>query len=152
MISRTGPRPTTSTHGPHRQLDQRATPELWGRLVHEAMALPGVTEGHSQVSPAPTRALLLLDLHVVGPTGSSLAAVLPVEPAHIHGVTDTSLHICLPAQLTAAAVDSGWAEPHQYADHPTEVMVYAPRDESELGIVVELVRSSIEFAMGASLD
>ena len=56
---RCGPRPVTSTDGPHRQLSQRATPALWGRLVASSFALPGVVEGHSAVSPASSRAVLL---------------------------------------------------------------------------------------------
>ncbi len=49
---RPGPRPTTSSDGPHRQLDQLAPPALWGELAQRVFALDGVVEGHSQVSPA----------------------------------------------------------------------------------------------------
>jgi hypothetical protein len=56
---RRGERPAVSDAGPQRQLTDRATPELWGALVGSAVALPGVEEGHSQVSPASSRALFL---------------------------------------------------------------------------------------------
>ena len=42
---RPGSRPATSTEGPHRQLDQRSSPELWGRLVAAVFALDGVLLG-----------------------------------------------------------------------------------------------------------
>jgi hypothetical protein len=56
----------------------------------------------------------------------------------------------LPAGTVAAAVDAGWAEPHPMALRgaipPTAVMLYAPRDESELDVIEGLVRSSLAFA------
>lgn len=61
---------------------------------------------------------------------------------------DTSIHLCLPELLARQAVEAGWAEPHPYAEHPTELMVYAPRDDAELAIVLLLVRASIDHAMG----
>jgi len=61
VLPRRGPRPRTSQEGPHRQLDQQSPPELWGRLVLACTTLPGVREGHSQVSLASSRALLLDD-------------------------------------------------------------------------------------------
>ena len=44
---RPGGRPATSTEGPHRQLDQRSSPELWGRLVAAVFALDGILIGAS---------------------------------------------------------------------------------------------------------
>jgi hypothetical protein len=51
LPNRAGPPPAVSTSGPQRQLDQRTPPELWGRLLFEALCLPGVVEGRSAVSP-----------------------------------------------------------------------------------------------------
>lgn len=146
LAPRQGQRPTTSTEGPQRQLDQHASPELWGLLVAGALRFPHVIEGHSQVSPAATRALLFDDLREPLADSTSLAPRPPLEPAHIHGVTDTSSHLCLPPARAVEVCDLGWAEPHQYADHPTEVMLYAPRHRDELAIVLTLLQESLSFA------
>ncbi|MGW9629345.1 hypothetical protein ACWGST_01465 [Agromyces sp. NPDC055520] len=69
---RPGTRPTVSTVGPQRQLDQRATPELWGRLVASVFALDGVVEGHSQVSPKSSRAVFLEGLEAARAAETSL--------------------------------------------------------------------------------
>jgi hypothetical protein len=111
---RRGERPAVSDAGPQRQLTDRATPELWGALVGSAVALPGVEEGHSQVSPASSRALFLRDQrdHVVPWT--SLAPDGRLEPVHLHGVEDTSVHLCLPVARGVELTELGWAIPHQY--------------------------------------
>ncbi|MES2092439.1 MAG: antibiotic biosynthesis monooxygenase [Actinomycetota bacterium] len=78
---RADPRPVTSTQGPHRQLSQPSTPALWGQLVARVFALPGVIEGHSSVSPASSRAVLLASRPQLRAPGTSLApAGDPVEP------------------------------------------------------------------------
>lgn len=143
---REGSRPLTSAEGPHRQLDQQSSPELWGRMVAAVFALPLVREGHSQVSPAASRAVLLDDRHEVTDPTTSLAPRAPLEPVHLHGVADTSLHLCLPADRAREVCEEGWGEPHGYADHATEIMVYGPRTEAELGVVLGLVRESLGFA------
>ena len=48
----------------------------------------------------------------------------PLEPVHLHGVADTSTHLCLPADRAREICALGWGEPHGYAEHATEVMVY----------------------------
>lgn len=128
LAARPGPRPRTSSHGPHRQLDQQATPELWGRLVAEVFSLPYAREGRSQVSPASSRAVLFDDLDQVSDPATSLAPAPPLEPVHLHGVTDTSAHLCVPPDRAREVCALGWGEPHGYADHDTEVMVYGTQE------------------------
>lgn len=143
-----GSRPATSSQGPHRQLTDRATPELWGRLVFEAMSIHQVREGQSSVSMADSRALLLSELFADHGEWS-LATSGPIEPAHIHGVTDTSIHLCLPVKRAVELCSKGWGELHPYADYATQVMLYAPRNEQELGTVLGLLRESVTFALTA---
>lgn len=116
--------------------------------MYEAFRLPHVAEGRSQVSPPPSRALILGN-HVVFRPMASLAPEPPIEPAHIHGVTDTSMHLCLPSERAAQVCALGWGEPHGYADHDTEIMVYGPRDGRELEIALGLLKESISFARTA---
>lgn len=143
-------RPATSTEGPHRQLTQRATPELWGRLVARVFELPGVAEGHSQVSPASSRAVFLVDMEVGRAPETSLAPGGRLEPVHLHGVEDTSIHLCLPAERGQELTALGWAEPHQYEDFGTEFMIYGPRTTDEIDVVLSIIEESLAFARGAS--
>ena len=150
---RRGARPVTSTEGPHSQVSQRSTPALWGRLVARTFALPGIVEGHSAVSPASSRAVLLASRpQLLAPETSLAPQGNPVEPVHLHGMDDTSIHLCLPSQRAAELCDRGWAEPHQYADHVSEIMVYGPRDEPELEFVVGLIAESVEWATKSNAE
>ena len=143
---RSGLRPETSKVGPHRQLTDLATPELWGRLVFESMTIDHVSEGRSSVSMADSRALLLTELQ--GEHGEcSLALAGPHEPAHVHGVSDTSVHLCLPVERAREACEKGWGETHPYANFDTQVMIFAPRDSEELEVVLGLIRESVAFAL-----
>src|SRR5690242_14084754 len=145
---RSGSRPATSSEGPHRQLDQRATPELWGRLVARVFELPGVIEGISQVSPASSRAVFLADMETERAAETSLAPGRRLEPVHLHGFEDTSTHLCLPPERGRQLSDLGWAEPHQFEEFGTEFMIYGPRSDEELRIVVSIIEESIAFARG----
>ena len=147
---RPGPRPITSNQGPHRQIDQKASPALWGELVARTFALPGVIEGHSQVSPADSRAVFLADQRVERAPETSLAPGRRLEPVHLHGVSDTSVHLVLPSIRGARLVELGWAEPHQYADFGTEFMVYGPRSDAELAVVLSIIQESLAFARSAT--
>lgn len=146
---RPGRRPTTSEDGPHRQLDQQAPAAIWGQLVARVFDLVGVVEGISQVSPASSRAVFLVDRTEELAPQTSLAPGRRLEPVHLHGVHDTSVHLTLPAARGAELVRHGWAEPHQYAEFDTEFLVYGPRDLEELTQVVALVEESLDFARGA---
>jgi hypothetical protein len=143
---RPGPRPTLSDEGPQRQLTDRAMPDLWGRLVARAFALPDVRESHSQVSPASSRGLFLRDLETPIVPWTSLAPDGRLEPVHLHGVDDTSVHLCLPVARGAELTALGWATPHQYEDFGTEFLVYGPRDQAELDVVVGIIEEAVAFA------
>lgn len=135
-----------SAEGPQRQLDDCSTPELWGSLVARVFALPDVVEGHSQVSPASSRAVFLHDRKTAVVPWTSLAPHGRLEPVHLHGVDDTSVHLCLPAARGTELTALGWAIPHQYEDFGTEFLVYGPRNGSELDVVLSIVEESIAFA------
>ncbi|CAN5151936.1 hypothetical protein BH09ACT6_BH09ACT6_09840 [soil metagenome] len=151
MISepRPGSRPRVSVEGPQRQLSQQSPPGLWGTLVSEVFSLPGVIEGHSQVSPASSRAVFLLDMVAERAPQTSLAPGRRLEPVHLHGVGDTSIHLVLPPDRGRQLTELGWAEPHQYEDFGTEFMVYGPRTLNEVDIVVSIIAESLAYARGA---
>lgn len=148
---RPGSRPATSTQIPHRQHDQQPT----GRgqldaLLEAAGAWPGVVVGESGVSVEGARALILEGDDVAGPPE---AFMVGREFCHGHAQGDFSLHACLPLGLAAEAERAGWAEPHFLAltgQLPaTVVMLFAPRNDAEREVVLDLVRASYEFARTA---
>lgn len=145
-FARGGTRPTVSSDGPQTQLTQQSSPALWGQLVARVFELDSVVEGHSQVSPPSSRAIFLTDLVEELAPETSLAPGLRLEPVHLHGVHDTSLHLCLPPGRGVELVLANWGEPHQFGDFGTELMIYGPRDERELDFVVSIVTESLDFA------
>src|ERR1019366_4603954 len=100
LLQRKGARPTTAESGPHAQLTDKWSPEIWNSLISEALNFPHVIEGRSSVSMATTRALLFDDKTTILNPETSLSPHEPLEPVHIHDVTDTSLHMCLPKERT----------------------------------------------------
>jgi hypothetical protein len=147
-LARAGERPLVSTDGPQTQLTQQSAPAIWGQLVARTFELKGVAEGHSQVSPASSRAVFVVDMETERAPETSLAPGQRLEPVHLHGVHDTSFHLCLPSERGKELDELGWLEPHQYADFDTEFLVYGPRDENELDFALALVEESLSFARG----
>jgi hypothetical protein len=136
---------------PHQQLDQTAPASLQERLWQRMIKLDGVRAGSSGVSLPQTRALHL-DTQVAH--GPSDAFMVGTEFAHLHGEEDGSLHVMLPQPTAVMAIAGGWAEPHPLALRgiapQTLVMVYGPRDDSELETIWRLIEASYEFARGAA--
>ncbi len=148
---RLGARPRTTPTNPHTQLDQQPADSRWSEeLARRVFALPGVVEAPSGISVPGARALVLAPIEAVGPPEAFL---IDREFAHLHPAPDYSLHAMLPIETVSKAVAAGWAEPHPVALKglipPNAVMLYAPRDETELNIVERLVRASHAFAHSA---
>lgn len=103
--------------------------------------------GPSTISLEGARALTLDDAAAGGP---SEAFMVGREFCHVHAQGDYSLHATLPVPLPHAAEAAGWAEPHflvRTGRAPaTVVMIYAPRDDQERDVVLDLVRASYELA------
>jgi Family of unknown function (DUF5519) len=136
----------TSKTGPHKQLTDNSPEEIWNELVSRAFDLPEIERGNSSVSLADTIAGLLPN----SPQKHgewSLAVTGNVEPFHIHGMSDASIHLVLPSMRAREIYMCGWGEPHTYADFDTQVMIYAPRDENEILVALQLIRESRDFAL-----
>ncbi len=100
------------------------------------------------MSPASSRAVFLREQREELAAETSLAPGRRLEPVHLHGVADTSIHLCLPVDRGQELTALGWAEPHQFGDFGTEWFVYGPRDEAELEVVLGLIDESLAFARG----
>ncbi len=143
---RAGPRPTTSRGIPHRQLDQTPAPELYERLVATFVTLPDTRSGPSLISVPGARALFLDDRFPC----NEHAFMTDREFAHVHPSSDGSFHMVLSPDDCAHALEQGWGELHPLANSgripPTVAMVYAPRDETEIDVVLDIARASLEYA------
>ncbi|UGT43619.1 DUF5519 family protein [Nocardia yamanashiensis] len=148
---RSGDRPRTRPHNPHQQLSDIAPPDVQEALWDRMITLPGVRIGASQVSLPDTRALYLEPELAAGPADAFVAGT---EFAHLHGHRDGSLHLCLPTDLAAEAIEKGWAEQHPMARlgylQPTLLLVYGPRDAEELAVVWRILRAAYDNARGGA--
>jgi Family of unknown function (DUF5519) len=146
---RTGPKPRTTVHEPHQQIDQHADPALWDELHRLCFSLPSVTEEDSKISVPGARALVL-DETVA--RGVNEAFIIEREFAHIHPRPDASTHLKLPLELAVLAIGAGWAEPHNVVwlglAPANTVMLFAPRTQEELDTIWSLVEESYRFACG----
>jgi len=146
---RPGPRPRTSAHNPHSQLDQFPQRPLGRPLLERGASWAGVVLGPSRRAPPGT---VGLHLRPGEGGGGADAFLLEREFAHVHPSADGSLHAILPQPLRDEAVAAGWAELHPMAGMPTvspdTVMLYGPRDAAELAVVLRLVRASWRNARG----
>ena len=81
------------------------------------------------------------------------------EICHLHG-TDTSMHLTLHPHDAALVISHGWGERHPLAGCSMFgktllpagfVMVYAPNDESQIGVIMEIVRAGAWWVGGVGL-
>ena len=142
LPTRDGPSPEVIGPRPHAQRSQNAPPAVQEELVRRALELPGVGEAESGVSVPGARAFVLDETSARGPEE---AFQIGREFAHLHPPEDGSLHMTLPDEVAEAAFSGGWGEPHPISGTP---LIFGPRDEAELEVVWELLRSSYEFASG----
>jgi hypothetical protein len=146
---RSGPRPRTTPTNPHSQLTDIPDVTVSAAMLDRIAQMPGVKLAPSGRAPHGTYGAYL---SVDAAKGPEEAFLLPREFAHLHPAPDASYHLTLPEPLRAEAIAAGWAEAHPLAGHPTVsrhiVMVYAPRDEAELEIVMQLVAASRDYAAG----
>ena len=88
----------------------------------------------------------MIGKRIVSAPETSLSPTESLEPVHIHGVTDTSTHLCLPVERANEVCELGWGEVHPFGDFGTEIMVYGPRNEEELQVILSIIEESLNFA------
>ena len=147
---RTTPIPQTTDGVPHVQIGVYAAPKLTEMLLDHVARFPGVTLGPTLVSlPGAIGFQLDVGMSVARPK----AIVGGREFAHLH--PDGSLHASLHPDTASAAVQSGWAVAHPWADQRAGwqgfVMIYTPTTQAELNVVLQLVRDSYTYITGQSL-
>lgn len=144
---RTGPRPRTRLALPHRQLEQWPPAEIVEELAERSLKLPHVLPKQSRMASPQSVALSLPDDFATGPPDAFIDGH---EFCHLHPLPEGGIHLTLPSEIRGPAIQMGWAEQHPAARigvmPQTLVMVYAPRDRSELSVVLKLISSSYQFA------
>jgi len=80
----------------------------------------------------------------------------PAEIAHIH-TTDSSMHLTLHPSDAALVISNGWGERHPLAGRGPWVpkgftMVYAPRNENEVEVLVAIVKAAGWWVGGCRLQ
>jgi phospholipase/carboxylesterase len=150
LIQRSGERPKTHYGLPHEQLSQNAPLEMYERLKGQAWGFEFVERRPSIVSVPGAEALWLAD---AGGHGCAEAFLAGNEFAHVHPPYDGSMHMRLPDDQVVELLERGWGEHHPLVPEgklpPNCVMVYGPRDEGEIGVVMSLIEASYDFARGA---
>ncbi|WP_029063281.1 luciferase family protein [Labrenzia sp. DG1229] len=146
---RRGPKPET-THGlPHAQVTQHGPDDVVDQMHDWAFSLLGVDEAHSLVSVPGARALVMHDRVACNHN----AFMIDREFAHFHPHPDNgSMHVQLPSEDALEIVEKNWGEHHTLVlkGHRAVglVMVYSPRDETELTAIKSILGRSYEYATG----
>ena len=145
------PVPETTNGVPHVQIGVAPEPILSQKLLDRVAQLPGVTLGPTRVS-LPGAVGFQLDENT--PLAHPEVIVGGREFAHLH--PDGSLHASLDPKLAKEAVRTGWAISHPWAFQREGwegfVMIYTPKTEAELDVVVRLVEQSYAFVTGQNVD
>jgi hypothetical protein len=146
---REGRRPRVYPEPPHSQLDQTPSQQMHERLAERLFALEAIVERPSMVSVPGARALVVAPGASQGPRD---AFMVGAEFAHVHPPHDGSLHVAVRPEDVEEVLEKGWGEPHPMAMRgyiPGNVlMIYAPRDEQELEVVMHIVEASRARALG----
>jgi hypothetical protein len=151
---RTGPRPTVAGIAPQRQLDQPGCAEMY-------QALRASIENLADLQPD----ILRIGTSCFEKNGLALFSKDPInttcrgEICHVHH-SDRSMHMNLHPEDAKVVLEKGWGERHPLARGgwmiayvPQEfVMVYAPRDRTELDVVCRIVEAAAFWVTGKGFD
>ncbi|GIJ83861.1 hypothetical protein Asppvi_002692 [Aspergillus pseudoviridinutans] len=176
---RPGPRPTVAGIAPHRQTTQRASKTMYATLSNRIHDLVNAHPGslHAATSCFEKHSTGIFCVGAGGPAVSALAQSLPSgqvhrltcdgEVCHSHP-SDGSLHLMLHPADVRVVLEKGWGERHPLAWDdggdgwcwwwwaksvpPGFVMIYAPRDERELEIVMDIIRAAVWWVGGTEVE
>ena len=149
LPQRDGLPPETTNKLPHSQVTQHGPDDVIQKLHDWCFALPSVANEHSGISVPGARALVLHE----GTECNHDAFMVGREFAHIHPHPDNgSMHVKLSAEDAKTVVDAGWGQDHYLVTqghYPAGlIMVFSPRNDTELNVVKQIVAKSYTFATG----
>ena len=152
---REGPNPDTPDGVPHQQHNQNAPVAMQNALRNAASALPGIKFEPTPYSLSGSVGWRLEESFAQGSAGAFIYQSF--EFGHQHVPADGSMHMLLPLDFAAAALEKGWSVIHPLTDsisgeQSEYVMVFGPRDEGELKTVWLLAQISYYQARGLSME
>ncbi|KAF2019082.1 hypothetical protein BU24DRAFT_112186 [Aaosphaeria arxii CBS 175.79] len=150
LPKRRGPRPIIAGIAPQRQQSQRSSPSTYAALVARLRLLA-----------QEPRNMLLERTSCFEKHSSGLFARTPItrtcggEICHAHP-SDGSMHLTLHPADVKVVIEAGWGERHPLARGgwfrrfvPREfVLVYAPREEADLEVLMEVVGAAVWWVSG----
>ncbi|OJY53552.1 luciferase family protein [Pseudonocardia sp. 73-21] len=147
LPARAGARPVVSHDIPQEQCSDNAPLALQERVFARVAALPGVSTRQSAISVPGARGFML-PTPINGPEEAFLVPAAG-EFAHVHPGHDGSMHLALPPTHAADVVAKGWGVAHPLAGvrlTPGMVMLFGPRDDTELETVVGVAATAHAWA------
>ena len=151
LPDRAGPPPITPDGIPHQQYSQNAPPELQLALREAVSALPGLLLSPTPFSLAGSVGWRLEEGFAGGPSGAFIRDTR--EFGHQHRPSDGSMHLLLPDELSRIALEKSWGVMHPASETISGagseyVMIYGPRDASELESIWVIALASYYQARG----
>lgn len=153
LSARPGDPPDVTDGVPHIQLTQTSSDAMVTQLVGGVYAIPNVTEAESNSSLPGARALLVAS----GVPAGRGAMITGREFGPIHAAPNGggSLHLRLSLETAQLVVDTGWGIYHPFAldgSVPGFVMVFSPRNETDLVSVLGIVEAAATYTMTPGED
>lgn len=149
LPERSGAKPRTTAAAPHQQLDQTPPSAVYEALKSRAFDFAGVERRPSAISVPGAEALWLT---LEPEHRCEEAFMIGNEFAHVHPPLDGSMHMMLPRAAVREVLEKGWGEMHPMAllgaIPPNAVMIFGPRDEAELDLILDIIATSHGFALG----
>lgn len=149
--SRVGERPRTTNTNPHTQLNQQPSDTSHVKhLMDWAFTFEHIERKPSGVSVPGAVAMCMVEGHTCK---SCNAFMIGTEFAHFHPHPDYSMHLGLPEEEAEVVIAKGWGEWHPLITRgllpPSIIMLYAPRNETELEVAKLVLAQSYAYAKGA---
>ena len=167
LPNRPGPRPTVQGIAPHRQTTQAGDATTYKSLKTHLSSIAD-THAHSHGLYVDTSCFEKHSVGIFCAPGFCFRATCKGEVCHAHP-SDGSLHLTLHPADVRVVLEKGWGQRHPmareeegcwwwalvkrwYSAVPSGfVMSYAPRDEEEVAVVLEIVRAAVGWVSGKDL-
>ncbi|KAL3438134.1 hypothetical protein BDV09DRAFT_131392 [Aspergillus tetrazonus] len=165
--ARPGPRPTVAGIAPQRQITQKAGPVMYDALASEihrlALEHPNTLYTATSCFEKHSTGIFYRFPATTTAAASSSKSPKTTSSTHNHRITcngevchshpsDGSLHLTLHPTDVKLVLERGWAQRHPLARDslwrmmklvpPGFVMIYAPRNDEELKVVVEIIKAA----------
>ena len=160
LAMRHGSRPRIGRHPvPQRQLEQIPSPEMRQKTEERfddlayALCLRDIVEVKQSGLERHYKAMFVSSRQTL----NEVAALSNGEICHIHRGVDGSIHVVLSAADCKQVIDQGWGQRHLLSGVATlkrlvglslpvhYTLLYAPRNDTEIATVMEIIKASVRF-------